>query len=48
MLDYRAICLSACDLAREAGAYIAEQRKSFTFADVEFKGAQNLVSYVDK
>ena len=27
MLDYRAICLSACDLAREAGAYIAEQRK---------------------
>lgn len=31
-----------------SGAYIAEQRKSFTFADVEFKGAQNLVSYVDK
>lgn len=37
-----------CELAREAGAYIARQRERFTFSDVEFKGAQNLVSYVDK
>lgn len=48
MLDYRDICLKTCDLARRAGAYIAEQRSSFTLDRVEFKGEQNLVSYVDK
>ncbi len=47
-MDYRAVCLDVCELAREAGAYIARQRERFTFSDVEFKGAQNLVSYVDK
>lgn len=41
-MDYRAVCLDVCELAREAGAYIARQRERFTFSDVEFKGAQNL------
>lgn len=48
MLDYRSICLHVCDLAKEAGAYIREQRTDFSLDKVEFKGAQNLVSYVDK
>ncbi len=48
MMDYREICLNVCDLARRAGAYIAEQHKTFTYDRVEYKGAQNLVSYVDK
>ena len=50
MLDYRDICLKVCDLARETGKYIAEQRETFSFSDVEFKGKgkQNMVSYVDK
>lgn len=46
--DYRSVCLAACDIAREAGEYIACERKRFTPADVELKGARNLVSYVDK
>ena len=40
--------MSVCEIAREAGEYIARQRETFTFADVEFKGTQNMVSYVDK
>lgn len=47
-MDYRNICLSVCDIARETGEYIAGQRKNFSFSDVEFKGSQNMVSYVDK
>lgn len=35
-------------VAREAGAYIAEQRKVFSVEKIEYKGDQNLVSYVDK
>lgn len=48
MTDYKDLCAKVCDVAREAGEYIAEQRKCFSFSDVEFKGAHNLVSYVDK
>lgn len=48
MLDFRDICLKMCDAAREAGEYIASEREGFSFSDVEFKGSQNLVSYVDK
>ena len=47
-MDYKALCTSVCEIAREAGEYIARQRETFTFADVEFKGTQNMVSYVDK
>ena len=47
-MDYKALCMSVCEIAREAGEYIARQRETFTFADVEFKGTQNMVSYVDK
>lgn len=47
-MDYKSLCTAACGIAREAGEYIARQRETFTFADVEFKGTQNMVSYVDK
>ena len=47
-MDYKSLCIAACGIAREAGEYIARQRETFTFADVEFKGTQNMVSYVDK
>ena len=47
-MDYKALCTSVCEIAREAGEYITRQRETFTFADVEFKGTQNMVSYVDK
>ncbi len=47
-LNYRELCTEVCEIAREAGEYIASQRETFTFGDVEFKGDQNMVSYVDK
>lgn len=47
-MDYESICRQVCDVAREAGAYIAGQRRLFSYDKVEFKGAHNLVSYVDK
>lgn len=42
------ICLSVCDIARQAGAYIAAERETFSSDKIEYKGTQNLVSYVDK
>lgn len=47
-MDFEKICSRVREIAGEAGRYIAQQRESFSFEDVEFKGAHNLVSYVDK
>lgn len=47
-MDYKGICLEVCEIAREAGHYIAIERKQFSTERIEYKGAQNLVSYVDK
>lgn len=46
--DYQALCRATEIVAREAGAYIAQQRKTFSVERIEYKGEQNLVSYVDK
>src|SRR3984885_2991246 len=35
-------------VAREAGAFIREQRKTFSADQIEIKGLNDLVSYVDK
>lgn len=48
MLDYKDLCEKTCEIARRAGEFIATERDNFTFDRVEFKGAHNLVSYVDK
>lgn len=48
MIDYKDICEKVCRTARLAGAFIAEQRLTFTSDKVELKGRQNLVSFVDK
>ena len=47
-MDYQNLCEQVQVIARRAGEYIAEQRATFTYDRVEFKGAHNLVSYVDK
>ncbi|MFI3331368.1 MAG: inositol monophosphatase family protein [Rikenellaceae bacterium] len=47
-MDYSEICAAVKTVAKSAGDFIAEQRESFTFDKVEFKGKHNLVSYVDK
>jgi myo-inositol-1(or 4)-monophosphatase len=36
------------EIAKDAGAFIREQRKTFTSDKIEFKGLNDLVSYVDK
>lgn len=47
-MDYKEICSKVCEIAKRAGTYIATERETFSFDSVEFKGAHNLVSYVDK
>lgn len=46
--DWKEICACVQEIAREAGAYIAAERKRFTVDKVEEKGTYNFVSYVDK
>jgi myo-inositol-1(or 4)-monophosphatase len=42
------ICLNVCDIAKAAGDFIQSESRKFSPADVELKGHNNLVSYVDK
>jgi myo-inositol-1(or 4)-monophosphatase len=47
-MDLEALTQKVIDIAREAGAFISEQRKTFTPDQIEIKGLNDLVSYVDK
>lgn len=47
-MDYQVICDRVCEVAKEAGRFIREQRLTFSADKVELKGRHNLVSYVDK
>ena len=40
--------LAVCEIARQAGAYIREERRKFSLDSVERKHAHDYVSYVDK
>ena len=46
-MDLQQLTLSACKVAREAGAYINKERASFSLDKVERKHAHDYVSYVD-
>ena len=48
MKSLEELTLSVCDVARRAGAYIAEERRKFQDEQVERKHAHDYVSYVDK
>jgi myo-inositol-1(or 4)-monophosphatase len=48
MLNYEQICLAVCGIARNAGTFIRKERQQFRQTDVETKGHNNFVSYVDK
>lgn len=48
MINYREICLKVVEIARQAGEYIARQREELKASDIEYKGDQNMVTYVDK
>ncbi len=46
--DLRQLTLSVCEIARNTGKFMAEERKTFDDSKVETKGVHDLVSYVDK
>ena len=48
MIDYKQICLQACDIAKQAGGFIRDESAAFSEKSVEVKGLHNFVSYVDK
>ena len=47
-MDYKELCEKVCAVAQQAGGYIARQREDFSFDRIEFKGAHDMVSYVDR
>ena len=48
MKDFQELTRCVCEVARQAGAYIKEERASFSVEKVERKHAHDYVSYVDK
>jgi len=48
MVELEKVCMAVCSLARETGAFIRQERTTFTFSKVEHKGHNDLVSFVDK
>ncbi len=48
MSDYSKMLKEVEEIAKKAGAFIAQERKGFSASDIEYKGINNLVSYVDK
>ncbi len=47
-LNYQQICLTTCEIARNAGKFMAKERNRFDASKIETKGLHDLVSYVDK
>jgi len=47
-MNLKSICIQMITPVMEAGAFIREQRKTFSEKVVEYKGFNDLVSYVDK
>jgi myo-inositol-1(or 4)-monophosphatase len=48
MKSLEQICKETCAVAKNAGAYIRQQRLTFQINSIEHKGFNDLVSYVDK
>jgi myo-inositol-1(or 4)-monophosphatase len=42
------LCIDVCETAREAGAFIRKEAAGFDSNNIEYKGKNDLVSYVDK
>ena len=47
-LQLEELTRSVCEIAKQAGAYIREERRKFSLESVERKHAHDYVSYVDK
>lgn len=46
-MNHEQLCEQVCRVARQAGQFIAEERKKFDLSEVINKGQRDLVSYVD-
>ncbi|WP_020599062.1 inositol monophosphatase family protein [Spirosoma panaciterrae] len=46
--DLAALTREICTIAMEAGAFLIQERQKFQRESIEYKGLNNLVSYVDK
>ncbi|MCS6795775.1 MAG: inositol monophosphatase, partial [Raineya sp.] len=46
--EWKSLCPKVNDIARKVGLFIAQQSQSFDRKAIEYKGLNNLVSYVDK
>lgn len=47
-MNLERLCAEVCDIVRATGEFIREERKTFAMSKVEYKGLNDLVSYVDK
>jgi myo-inositol-1(or 4)-monophosphatase len=47
-MQFTEITKQVIEVSKQAGAFIREQRKTFDPAQIEYKGLNDLVSYVDK
>ncbi|WP_114748621.1 inositol monophosphatase family protein [Pleomorphovibrio marinus] len=47
-MDLKEIANATCKIAKKAGAFIRKEKQGFSLANVELKGFNDLVSYVDK
>ena len=47
-MDYKNICLAVVEIAKDVAAFIKNESQNFDSTQVEYKGWNNLVSYVDK
>ncbi len=48
MIDYQKVCEQVITVAKSAGAFIRLERETFMSSKIEYKGKNDLVSYVDK
>lgn len=48
MIDYKHICHSVCDIAKEAGNFIREHIGAIKSDSIDMKGEHDLVTFVDK
>lgn len=47
-MNYEALCNQVISIAKKAGHFILEESKGFSATKIEFKGLNDMVSYVDK
>lgn len=47
-MDFQILCNQTIDIAKKAGSFILNESKNFKASKIEYKGLNDMVSYVDK